>query len=172
MQNVKNTTYIKKATGQERSRLVGAVVFPIAIFFLSIFAIGIFKNFGKLLMAPMIGVMWAVGAGCALYMPAQRKSIIKETLTVIATYNGTLLGLWKLIAITSGVSSQMLMATFGQPLATATGNTVPGFLQNALYLSSAMIPLGFLGMEFKRILTFKRSQNKQKTMERLRGIRE
>ena len=44
-------------------------------------------------MAPLIGAMWIVGAACALYMPSHRKDIIKETLTFIATYNATLLGL-------------------------------------------------------------------------------
>ena len=76
-----------------------------------------------------------------------------------------------MIGITSGVSSQMLMATFGQPLATTSANTIPGYLQSMLYISAAMIPFGFLGMELKRIITFKRSVNKQRTMEQLRSIR-
>ena len=104
-------------------------------------------------------------------MPSHRKDIIKETLTFIATYNATLLGLRELIAITSGVSSQMLMATFGQPLATASANTIPGYLQSMLYISAAMIPFGFIGMQGKRILQFRRSANKQRTMEQLRNIR-
>lgn len=171
MQNTKNATYIKRASGKDKTKLVGAVVFPVAVFFLSIIGISTFKNFGRILMAPLIGVMWTVGAAVAFYMPSQRKSIITETLTVVATYNATLLALRRLIAITSGVSSQMLMATFGQPLATASANTIPGFLQNALYISAAMIPLGFLGMQGKRILQFRRNANKQRTMEQLRGIR-
>ena len=118
MQDRKNFTYVKKASAKERGRLVNAVVFPVAIFFFSIVAISIFKNFGRILMAPLIGAMWIVGAACAIYMPSHRKDIIKETLTFIATYNASLLGLRELIVITSGVSSQMLMATFGQPLAT------------------------------------------------------
>lgn len=171
MQNTKNATYIKRASGKDKTKLVGAVVFPVAVFFLSIIGISTFKNFGRILMAPLIGTMWTVGAAVAFYMPSQRKSIITETLTVVATYNATLLALRRLIAITSGVSSQMLMATFGQPLATASANTIPGFLQNALYISAAMIPLGFLGMQGKRILQFRRNANKQRTMEQLRGIR-
>lgn len=171
MQDRKNFTYVKKASGKERNKLVWAVVFPVAVFFLSIIGISVFKNFGKILMAPLIGAMWIVGAACAVYMPSHRKDIIKETLTFISTYNATLLGLRELIGITSGVSSQMLMATFGQPLATASANTIPGYLQSMLYISAAMIPFGFLGMELKRIITFKRSVNKQRTMEQLRSIR-
>lgn len=170
MQDRKNFTYVKKASAKERGRLVNAVVFPVAIFFFSIVAISIFKNFGRILMAPLIGAMWIIGAACAIYMPSHRKDIIKETLTFIAIYNATLLGLRELIAITSGVSSQMLMATFGQPLATASANTIPGYLQSMLYISAAMIPFGFLGMEGKRILQFRRNNNKNKTIEQLRKI--
>ena len=171
MQDRKNFTYTKKATGKERGRLVWTVVFPVAVFFLSIISIGIFKNFGRILMAPLIGAMWMVGAACAWYMPSHRKSIITETLTFITSYNATLLGLRELIAITSGVSSQMLMATFGQPMATASANTIPGYLQTMLYISSVMIPFGYIGMEGKRILQFRRNANKQRTMEQLRNIR-
>jgi len=34
-----------------------------------------------------------------------------------------------------------------------------------------MIPFGFIGMQGKRILQFRRSANKQRTMEQLRNIR-
>lgn len=171
MQDRTNYTYVKKASGKDRSKMAWAAVFPTAVFFLSIIGIGTFKNFGKILMAPLIGAMWIIGALCALYMPSQRKSIITETLTFIASYNATLLGLRELIAITSGVSSQMLMATFGQPMATASANTIPGYLQTMLYISAVMIPFGYIGMQGKRILQFRRNANKQKVMAQLRNIR-
>lgn len=171
MQDRKHYTYVKKASGQDLSKIVRAVAFPVAVFFLSIFGITIFQNFGRLLMAPCIGFMWITGAVVAWYMPAQRKSIINETLTFIASYNGTLLGLRELVGMTSGISAEMLMATFGQPLSVATANTIPGWLQNALYASAAMIPLGFLGMEGKRMISFVRSENKKRALEQLRNIR-
>ncbi len=172
MQDRENYTYVKRASRKDRSKLAWAAVFPTAVFFLSIIGISTFKNFGKILMAPLIGAMWIVGAVCALYMPSQRKSIITETLTFIASYNATLLGLRELIAITSGVSSQMLMATFGQPMATASANTIPGYLQTMLYISAVMIPFGYIGMQGKRILQFRRNANKQKVMAQLRNIRD
>ena len=170
MQNRENITYVKKASGKDMSRLARAIIFPIAVFFLSIIGITVFKQFGKILMAPLIGAMWIVGAACAFWMPSHRKSIITETLMVIASYNGLLLALRQLIAITSGVSSQMLMATFGQPLATASANTIPGFLQNMLYISAAMVPLSYFSLEIKRVLQFKRSNDKRKTIEQLRML--
>lgn len=172
MQDRKNFTYVKKASGKDKGKMVWAIAFPVGVFFLCIIGISTFKNFGTILMAPLIGGMWIVGALCAWYMPSHRKSIITETLTMIATYNVTLLGLRQLIAITSGVSSQMLMATFGQPLATASANTIPGYLQTMLYISAAMIPFGYFGMEGKRLIQFHRNESKQKMLERMRNIRE
>jgi hypothetical protein len=171
MQNIKNPYIETKASRKDKSRLVRSVVLPVIIFFLSIISINIFKNFGRLLMAPLIGSMWIVGALCAVYMPSMRKEIINQTLIAVATYCASLLGFRELIALTQGVSGQMLVATFGQPMATATANTVPGYLQNALWLFAAMFPLGFLGMQGKRLLQFKRNTGKMKKLEQLRGIR-
>lgn len=171
MQNRKNFTYVKKASGKDKSRMIWSIFFPIGVFFLCIIGISTFKEFGRKLMAPLIGGMWIVGAACALYMPSHRRSIITETLTTIASYNASLLALRELIAITAGVSSQMLMATFGQPLATASANTIPGYLQTMLYISAAMIPFGYFGMQGKRILQFRRNANKNRTLEQLRNIR-
>lgn len=172
MQTRENYTYTQKTSSQDKARFLRSILFPTAIFFLCIISISTFKNFGRLLMTPLIGMMWIIGAACAIYMPAHRKSIITETLTAIASYNGTLLALRQLIAITSGISSQMLMATFGQPMSTASANTIPGYLQTMLYISAVMIPLGYAGMEGKRIVQFRRSANKQKTIDQLRGIRQ
>lgn len=171
MQDRQNYTYVKKASGRERSRLIWSVLFPVGAFFFSLISISIFKNFGRLLMAPLIGAMWITGAFCSFFMPSMRKSIISETLTFVCTYCATLLSLRQLIAITSGISSEMLMATFGQPMATASANTIPGYLQTMLYISAVGVPLGYLGMEGKRLLQFRRNSNKQRTMEQLRGIR-
>lgn len=59
---------------------------------------------------------------------------------------------------------------FRAAVATASANTIPGYLQSMLYISAAMIPFGFLGMEGKRILQFRRNNNKNKTIEQLRKI--
>lgn len=170
MQNIEKFTYTKKASGMDISRVVWAAVFPVGIFFLCIFTIAVFKTFGRVLQAPMIGAIWVIGAAMALWMPSQRKSILKETLAVLTTYCAEQLVLRRLIAITSGASSQMLMATFGEAITSAAGNTIPGFLQNMLYWTAVFIPLGFLGMQGKRFLEFKRNRNKQKVLESLRNI--
>lgn len=171
MQNRVNHTYVKRASAQDMSRIALAVAFPSAVFFLCIYSISRFKGFGTYLMGPAIAIMWLAGSGVSWWMPSHRKDTIKETLVTITCYCGALLLFHMLIGITSGVSSEMLMATFNQPMATATANAIPGYLQNALYMVSVMVPLSFLGMQFKRVLQFRRNQNKQKILSQLRSVR-
>ena len=83
-------------------------------------------------MAPLLGFMLYY---CACCKNCPISCIIGETLTTIAVYNGTLLGLRQLIAITGGISSQMLMATFSQPLAAASANTIPFFAECIGFIS-------------------------------------
>ncbi len=170
MQERQNFTYVKKPSTKETTQLVWSIVFPTAVFFMSIASIYIFQNFGKILMAPMLGCMWIVGAACSIWLSSQRKEIINQTLEFVAIYCATMLAFRELIGVTSGISSEMLMATFGQPMATASANTIPGYLQTMLYISAVGIPIGYLGMEGNRILKFRRNSNKQKTMEQLRGM--
>lgn len=171
MQNVENPYIEKKASGKDKSRLVRSVVLPVIVFFLSIISINVLKNYGRILMAPLVGAMWITGALCALYMPSMRKEIINQTIIAVATYSASLLAMHQLIALTSGVSGEMLMATFGETFPTAVANTIPGYLQTAMGFMAALFPLGFLGMQGKRLIQFKRNSNKMKKLEQLRGIR-
>lgn len=171
MQERKNYTYVKKASGKETAKILYAGIFPMIVFFLCLITIATLKTAGKIAVAPLIGVMWIVGAACAIWMPSMRKSIINETLIFLASYCGSLIGLKMLISLSSGISAEMLMSTFGQAGTVATSNTIPGWLQNVFMIDMFMMPFGFLGMEGKRILSFRRNMNKKKVIEQLRGIR-
>lgn len=171
MQNINNPYIETKASRKDKSRLIQSVVLPIVIFFMSIISINVFQNVGKLLLSPLLGAMWIVGAACAAYMPSMRKEIINQTLIAVASYCAILLGFRELIALTQGVSANMLMATLGTPLPTATANAIPGYFQTAFFATAAMFPLGFLGMQGKRLLQFRRNSGKMRKLEQLRGIR-
>lgn len=171
MQNRVNHTYVKRASAQDMSHIVMAVALPSAVFFLSLYTIARFKGMGTYLIAPAIAVMWLAGAVIAGWMPSHRKDILKETNVTIAGYCGSLIMFHTLIGITSGVSSEMLMATFNQPMATATSNAIPGYLQNALYMVSVLVPISFLSMQGKRVLSFRRNSAKAKIIQQLRNIR-
>lgn len=170
MQNVNTPRYETVTIAKDRNRIVQSVVYPVIVFFLSIVSINIFKNFGKILMAPMIGLMWSFGAFVAYRVRSQRKEVINQTMIAITLYCGMLLGIRMLVGLTSQVTGEMFAATLDQPLPTVTANTIPGYLQNALYAAAALFPLTYLGMTLKRLVTFHQSQSKMKTLRRIRHI--
>ena len=170
MQNEKKLTYVRKASGKDMSKVTWAISFPVVTFFLTLLVVYIFKTFGRRLIAPMAGIMWIVGAVVALIMPSQRKEIINTTLITISGYCAGLLTIRELIAFSAGASAQMLMATFGEAITTAAGNTVPGFLQNNLYITAVFVPLTFLGMQGKRFVQFQRNRRKADVINNLRRV--
>jgi len=172
MQNVSTPRYETVTLHKDKNRIVQSVVYPIIVFFLSIASINIFQNFGKILMAPMIGGMWGFGAFVAYYLPSMRKEVINQTLISVASYCGILLGIRMIVGMVSGVTGEMFAATFDQPLPTVTANTIPGYLENALYASAALFPIAFFTLQARRLFQFRKQQNKMKELQRLRGYRE
>lgn len=171
MKNRTSVTYVRKASSADITNLVKAVGVPIAVFLLSIYMINMMKNFGSLLMAPAIAAMWLAGVIMAIIMPAQRRSILNETMGFIAGYNGTIFMLHNAVAIVSGVSPEMIMETFNMPVPSATASAVSGYLMHALMLSALIVPITFLGFQGKRLITFRKSRNKTKMLKQLRSVR-
>ena len=81
-------------------------------------------------------------------------------------------GIRELIALVSGVSSEMLMASYNQAIPLTSGSTISGYLQSLLWIASVMTPLGFMGMQAKKIYSFRRKASKQKFFEQTRGLRD
>ena len=52
----------------------------------------------------------------------------------------------------------------------STGNVLPGYLQNVLYIMSMMIPITFAGMQTRRLIQFRRGVNRKRAAERARGV--
>lgn len=164
-------TYKQNMSGADLFRYMKAVGLPLGIFLLSLLAIQSLAGFGTKLVAPMTAVMWAIGAISAIILPSHRGSILTETHVAIAGYLATLVALKEIIAMMSGVSSEMLMAAFNQAIPVTSGSAISGWLQTLMWITAAMTPIGFVGMQVKRIFSFKRNQSTQKTFDRLRGIR-
>lgn len=164
--------YKQKASGADISRYMKAIALPAGILLLSLFAISKFAAFGTKIIAPLTGFMWIVGAGAAFWLPSQRQTILKETHVTIAIYLVSLTILKELIALISGVSSEMLMAAFGQAIPVTGGSTMSGWLQTVMWITSVMTPFGFVTMQGKKVISFKRSGSKVKTLARLRSIRD
>lgn len=165
-----NLVYRQNMNGQELIRYIKAVLTPVLLFLLSVYTISKNGAYGVKLLAPMIGIMWICGAVSALIMKSQRTAIIKETFIAIGGYCASILGFRYGILLLSGVSVQMLMASYNTAITTVSGNTMLGYMQTAFQITAIMVPLGFIGMQIKRILTFKKTKEANKAFEQYRAI--
>lgn len=164
-------TYKQNMSKTEVYRVIKAVGAPLAVFGLGMFTISNFANFGTKLICPASAIMWFTGFIVALLMPAMRKEVLNQTLIICTVYFAVLLGLKMALGIVSGVSAEMIAASYDQAIPTATGNAMPGYLQNFMWFSAIGIPIGQIGMQGKRLLQFKRSQSLNKTFGQKRSLR-
>lgn len=169
--NKNKITYKQKMSGADLFRYVKAVALPLGVFALSLIVISQLAGFGTYLVAPLTGVMWCLGAVACILLPSHRSSILNETHMTIGIYLITLFALKTIISVMSGVSSEMLMQAFNQSIPTTSGSAVSGWLQNLMWITAVMTPIGFVGMEGKKIFSFRRKSSKEKFMEQTRGIR-
>ena len=168
----RSITYKRRLGGAELVRYIKAIGFSLSLFVFAMYVLMKFGNFGTSILAPLIGVMWVFGVICAVSIPSQKTSILNETHITIAVYLVTLIAVRVLIKLVSGVSSEMLMSSFNQPLPLTGGSTISGYLQTMMWITTVMTPLGFIGMEGKKVFTFRKKANKNKELERLRGFRQ
>ena len=168
----KTITYRQSLSASDLFRYVKAVLMPFGVFVLALFVTQSLAGFGTKLVAPMTCLMWVTGVVCALALPSHRSSIMNETHMTIGIYLITLVALKYIISLMSGVSSEMLMAAFNQAIPTTSGSAISGWLQTLMWITAVMTPIGFVGMQGKRLFSFKRKNAKEKTLEGLRGVRD
>lgn len=171
MQDVKKITYKQKMSGAEVFKYFKAIFLPTLTFFLALFAINTLKGLGTQLIAPCVALMWGMGVVCAILLPSHRSSIMNETYITVGVYLISLVGLTALISLLSGVSSESMMEIFNQSISATSGSAIAGWMQNLLLITAVMTPLGFIGMQGKRVYSFKRKSSKEKFLEQTRGIR-
>ena len=117
MNNSNPITYKQKLGGRTILRLLKSVFAPIAVFVLTIIAVNVYGDgFGKNIIGLFVSIMWGFAIVLAIIFPSQRDTIIKEVLVCVLIYTGGLLGLREVILAVSGVTTQTLMASFGQQL--------------------------------------------------------
>lgn len=165
-------TYKQNMSKQEMFKVIKAVGLPLLVFGLGMFTISNLANFGSKIICPLSAAMWIVGFIVALLMPSMRQEVLNQTLIFCAIYYLAMLGLKILLGIASGASSEMIAASYDQAIPTATGNAIPGYLQNIMWFTAFGVPMGQIIMNVKRLFNFKRSQTLQKTFGQKRGIRE
>lgn len=164
-------TYKQNMSKAEVFRVIKAIGLPLLVFGLGLFTISNFANFGAKLICPLSGAMWATGFLVALLMPSQRQETLNQTMVVCSLYFLALVGLKILLAVVSGVSSEMIAASYDQAIPTSTGNAIPGYLQTMLWFVAVLLPVGDISMQVKRLFQFKRNQSLQKTFGQKRGLR-
>lgn len=171
MEQKRSITYKQSMSSSDLFRYVKAVALPVGVFVLCLITISSLAGFGTKLVAPMTAVMWVVGAICAAIQPSHRANVLSETHVAIAGYLAMLLALKKIIAMMSGVSSEMLMAAFNQAMPVTSGSAISGWLQNLMWITAAMTPIGFVAMQVKRVFSFRKERSTKKAFEGLRGSR-
>lgn len=174
-ENIKDNQKLVYKDSLDHADIIGffkAISAPSIVFILCLFTIYKFAKFGRIVISPLIVLMWGIALFCAFIMPSQRESIIKETLTTIGVYCCSILLLRAFMIIMSGASNGVLEASFDISIPETSGTTVIGYIQNILYIGSVLTPLGFIGMQVKRIFQFKKNANKVKTFNQLRNIRD
>ena len=135
------------------------------------FTIHRFTLFGMNIIAPMTGVMWACGVIVGWFLPSHREATLRETHITIGVYLISLIIFKELVAKISGVSSEMLMATYNQAIPVTSGQAFSGYLQTMLWITAIMTPVGFLGMQVKKVFTMRRNQEAKRFHDRLLGSR-
>lgn len=165
-------TYKQGFTSKDLGEYFGAITIPIILFMFALVVISSFGAFGRKILAPATSLMWIAGAATAWKIPSQRGGTLKETYIAVAGYLATITLLKFLIGVFATTSSEQLMASYNQAMPVSTGSTVTGFLQSMLWILSATVPIGYLGMTCKKFVTFRRTMSKDKVLQQVRGIRE
>lgn len=162
--------YKQKLNRNDILRYIKAIGLPSATFLLALIAIQSLAAFGAKLIAPLTAIMWSVGVICTFLMPSHRSSILTETHVTIGGYLVTLIAIKEIVAMMSGVSSEMMMAAFNQAIPITSGSAISGWLQNLLWIDAVMTPIAYVGMQVKRVFSFRKNNSKEKAFEQLRGI--
>lgn len=170
--SMERITYKQGISSKEFSGYFFAIGFPAAILVLCLVIVTRFGQFGQNLMAPMVALMWGSGAVCSLILPSHRKGIIAETHWTIVGYLIGMFGLQQIVQLVSGTTSEMLAATYTQAMPAASNASLSGFLEYMIWIVAVMVPIGFIVMEGKKIVLFRRKASRQKIFDQLRGIRE
>ncbi len=165
-------TYGQNMSKSEIKNVFIAVGGPVGTLAVGLFTIANLANFGTKLICPLSAAMWTLGFIVALLMPAMRKEVINQTLVTCCMYYLAILALKILLGIVSGVSSEMIAASFDQAIPLATGNVIPGYIQNIMWFTAVGVPIGFVTVQGKRLFQFKKSQSLNRTFGQKRSIRE
>lgn len=159
-------TYKKQSTS-DFNRFVKPIVMPLVTLLLTVITVSIYVtpsvnsiapvSVGKVLIAPIVAIMWAFGAAVAWLLPSQRTSTLNETHLTIGGFLIAMLGFKLLYALLLNASTDIPVA---------------GYIQNMMWIGAIGTPIGFIGMMAKKIYTFKRKASNKKFYEQIHSYRD
>jgi len=147
------------------------LLFYTGMFFLWMYLTKAYYNFGKYIITTGVVAMIVFSAVVAMILPSQRLETIKGMKKGVGIYLATLFGYRYVIMAIGGVSSEGLAAAFNQALPSTSGTAMLGWMQNILWIVSIMTPIGFAGMQLKKIAQFIGAKRKDKAIKEIRDIR-
>lgn len=165
-------TYRSSSSLRETWTYIKSIGFYILLFAGWMYVSSLYVGFGDKVLNPMVALMLAIGCVVSIVVPSQREQTVKEAKWWIAGYLGIMWVYRFLIVLVSGVSAESLGAAFNQPVPTTSGTSALGWLQAVFWIIAFSYPIGFIGMEAKKIPMFIKTREKSKTIEQLRDIRE
>lgn len=168
----KDLVYEKGISRRDILQVLYDIGLPMGVFSLGLYVISTYAEFGTRLISPVASAMWLIGIAVAIIMPGDRREVIRQTVIACGLYFGAMLLLKYVLAVVSGVSGEMIAASYDQTIPTVSGNILPGVASNAIWAVSFMYPAGFIAMQGKRVFQFRRTRNKTQAMGRARDIRD
>ena len=117
-------TYKERMTGQDLSKYAKAICFPLVAFAADIWTISSFRAFGTELIAPLSAGIWVSGLITGIILPSHRRTTLNETVIALVGYSVLLMGLRYALQLISGVSTEMLIASYGQLVSLTGGSAV------------------------------------------------
>lgn len=162
----------KQTMSKREVKSISSILFrPILTMVLGIFVISNLGQMGTIFICPIASITWFICVIVAFIMKNMRKETLNQSMNFLITYFSSLYSLKLLIGFVSGVSPEMVAATYDQALTSVVSNSIAGTLQNMLYITGALGPLGIIGMQIKRLVQFRASESIAKKFKQVRGVR-
>lgn len=131
----------------------------------------VYYNFGKYIISTAVAVTIAVSAAVAIALPSQRDEVIKDMKKMLFLYLTALFGYRYIAMLLAGVSSEDLSAALNTALPGTSGTAMLGWLQTILWIAAIATPVGFIGMQLKKIGQYYGTKRKSQAASEIRDIR-
>lgn len=132
----------------------------------------VYYNFGKYIISSAIAATIVISSFVAIILASQRIEVIKDMKKMLALYVSVLFAYRYIAMLLSGVSSEDLSAALNTALPGTSGTAMLGWLQTILWIAAIATPVGFCGMQLKKIGQFFGTKRKSQAIREIRDVRD